>query len=107
MGAKADALREEMEEAANRVEICRVSVPCSSLQGQWSPGGLSVLFSGVFLKPAGDDPVNENVPGLPTYTSRSMMSSQTQDCEGDQNSESLGTRRCKQRGHGLRVCGEL
>lgn len=33
-GAKADALREEMEEAANRVEICRVPPFCSSLPGQ-------------------------------------------------------------------------
>lgn len=30
-GAKADALREEMEEAANRVEICRVPLPPPSL----------------------------------------------------------------------------
>lgn len=29
-GAKADALREEMEEAANRVEICRVPGPLLS-----------------------------------------------------------------------------
>lgn len=34
LGAKADALREEMEEAANRVEICRV------------PGGRSLLGRG-------------------------------------------------------------
>lgn len=33
-GAKADALREEMEEAANRVEICRVPPLCSSLLRQ-------------------------------------------------------------------------
>lgn len=29
-----------------------------------------MLFSGVFLKPAGGVPVNQNVPGLPTYISR-------------------------------------
>lgn len=32
-GAKADALREEMEEAANRMEICRVPLPLLSLSG--------------------------------------------------------------------------
>lgn len=61
-----------MEEAANRVEICRVSVPLlfSSGTGCGVFGGLSVLFGGVFLKPAGDVPVNQNVPGLSAYISR-------------------------------------
>lgn len=36
-GAKADALREEMEEAANRVEICRVPGPLRAEGGLGAP----------------------------------------------------------------------
>ena len=39
-GAKADALREEMEEAANRVEICRVP---------GGPGGITACWGGGIL----------------------------------------------------------
>lgn len=37
-GAKADALREEMEEAANKVEICRVLGLFLPEGGLWAPG---------------------------------------------------------------------
>lgn len=36
-GAKADALREEMEEAANRVEICRVLGGPGGIAGEGGP----------------------------------------------------------------------
>lgn len=47
-GAKADALREEMEEAANRVEICRVLGPLLAEGGLGAPrlwGELQPLLS--------------------------------------------------------------
>jgi hypothetical protein len=48
-GAKADALREEMEEAANRVEICRVPALSASLP--WdrlgSSQGFPMLCTGI------------------------------------------------------------
>lgn len=47
-GAKADALREEMEEAANRVEICRVPGPLLAEGGLGAPrlwGELQPLLS--------------------------------------------------------------
>uniref|UniRef100_A0A8C9TMR7 Rho GTPase-activating protein 44 n=1 Tax=Scleropages formosus TaxID=113540 RepID=A0A8C9TMR7_SCLFO len=52
-GAKADALREEMEEAANRMEICRVSLPLFcllytsliELQAEYHRKSLEVLQS--------------------------------------------------------------
>lgn len=44
--------------------------PALLSRGSGVLGGLSVFFSGVVLKPAGDVPVNQNVPGLPAYVSR-------------------------------------
>lgn len=47
-GAKADALREEMEEAANRVEICRVLGLLLAQGRLWAPspwGKLQPLLS--------------------------------------------------------------
>lgn len=78
-GAKADALREEMEEAANRVEICRV--PPSLLPSTWKDGAGPWVSVFVHWRFIGSLIVSPGCIGIPKLTCWHLQRAQAEPRE--------------------------